>query len=134
MMNKLHGFTLVELLMFIIITSILASTILISSQIALQEIPGTHNNLLGRNIAMACIEGFVAERRTLGFNNAKLAVASPVAPANMPVTCTTGIPAGYTVTANITAATLNADTNYKTIQVVISGLSSMSISTIIADY
>ncbi|MDR3492174.1 MAG: type II secretion system protein [Gammaproteobacteria bacterium] len=134
MMNKLHGFTLVELLMFIVITSILASTILLTSQIALQEIPSTHSNLLGRNIAMACIEGFVAERRTLGFSDAKLAAAAPVAVVNMPVTCTTGTPAGFTVSANITAATLNADTNFKTIQVVVSGLSSASISTIIADY
>jgi Tfp pilus assembly protein PilE len=132
MKKQLQGFTLIEMIIFIIITSILMKGILLATSIAMKGTPFAHQNLISQNLAQQCMEGFIGERRQLGYNHAKLVAASPVTGGNMPSTCTSGN--GFTVSASIVATTLNTDSAYKTIQVSITGSDIMTLNTIIADY
>ena len=107
MMSKQGGFTLIELILFIVITGILARTILISFQNTLTHVPAVHTNLLATQLADECMEGFLGERRLLGYNNALLACsATPPMPsicdstASATITCTNTL-AGDTTTSKI---------------------------------
>ncbi len=133
MINNQHGFTLIELVVFIAVTSILASTLLLSFQTTLMKTPPVHYDLIATQLADQCMEGFIGERRLLSYSNAALACSgSPT----LPTVCTTSIPAGYTVSASITCTpTLSGDTaTSRTVAVAVTGLGQATNSMLIASY
>ncbi|MDR3476530.1 MAG: type II secretion system protein [Gammaproteobacteria bacterium] len=131
MKHKQRGFTLIELILFIVGTSILVGTLLLTFQVTLRNTPPVHYDLIATQLADQCMEGFIGERHLLGYSATGLACsASPT----LPTICTT-LP-GYSVSAAITCApTLTGDTTTsKTVTVTVSGLGSATLVTLFADY
>lgn len=131
MINNQRGFTLIELIIFIMVTSILAATLLLSAKTALLGIPPVHYEQMAIELADQCMEGFIGERRLLGYNNALLACS---ATPTLPTVCTA--PAGFTVSATITCTpTLAGDaTTSKTVTVAVDGLGQATFSMLLASY
>ncbi len=112
MRSKQRGFTLIELVLFIIITGILARTILVSFQNTLVYVPVVHKDLLATQLADECMEGFLGERRLLGYSSALLACSTtPTMPsicdpsASATITCTNTL-AGDTTTSKIVTVSI----------------------------
>jgi len=124
MRNKQQGFTLIELVMFIVVTSLLATTILLALITATRDIPTIHQEIVATQTAKQCMEWFIGQQRLNGFTS--LTCPSTTTPSF----CTT--PTGYTLSVNVSCTTINSDTNYKTITVTVSGLGDASFSTLIA--
>jgi Tfp pilus assembly protein PilE len=112
-MKNQSGFTLIELVLFITVTSILASTILLSTVTLLRNTPSIQSNLVASGIVTQNIEYYIGLRRTLGY-------ASIPCPNTTIPSFDTGI-AGYTVTENIACTTINGDANYKTLTTTATG-------------
>lgn len=123
---KSAGFMLIEVIVFIIVTSLIMSTILLSAITALRSAPAAHQQLIALQTAKRCMEWFIDQRRLNGYP----ALTCPSAPA--PSAC--AAPSGFSVTTAIACTTWNSDTNYKTIKVSVSGLASLSLSAQIGEY
>ena len=119
------GFTLIELILFIIIVGLLASTVMVGLQYTLNNIPAVHKDLLATQLADQCMEGFIGERRLLGYSNAALACSNTP---TMPSVC------NGTVSATITCVnTLPGDTaTSKLVTLSISG--SATLTFLMASY
>jgi type II secretory pathway pseudopilin PulG len=129
-MKKQSGFTLVELVVFIVILIIVTNSILLSSLTAASKLPAMHNEMLANQAAMQCMDGFVGQRRLNGYIS-PFTTTGAVSP--LPTFCTA--PAGYSIAANISAGpTINNDSTYKTLTVTVSGLSTMVYTMLIANY
>ena len=59
----MKGFTLIELVLFIIITSLVGSTILLAMITALEKIPSTYQQGVALQTARQCMEWFIGQRR-----------------------------------------------------------------------
>ncbi|MBA3661724.1 MAG: type II secretion system protein [Gammaproteobacteria bacterium] len=127
MMHRLnHGFTLIEVLIFIVVSSMLMTTLLLGSNFALQNSPSLHQQWVANEVARSCMDWFLQQKKMKGYDT----YACPTTPAT--TNCIK--PVGYTVTASIACKTWNTDTNYKTITVNVTGLSSTSLSTQVGNY
>lgn len=124
-MTHQKGFTLIELVFFIVILAILGSTILMGFVTALQKYPSVHQNVIALQTAKQCMEWFIGQRRLQGYST--LACNTTV-----PTFCTT--PANYSITTNVSCIAINSDNNYKSITVTVSGLGDASLTSLIADY
>lgn len=125
-MKKCQGFTLIELILFIIITSLLASTILLVMNTVLQKVPAMQNQIIAEQTAQKCMGWFVGQRKLVGYST--LTCPNTTTPSF----CTA--PSGYTISTNVSCTTLSGDTNYKSITVTISGLGDAVLTTLIASY
>lgn len=125
-MRNAAGFTLIEILLVIVVTGLLASTLLLGLNNAAMNMPRLKNNAIADQAAKQCIEWFLGQRRLIGYS----AFSCPST--TVPTFCSA--PSGYSVTVNVVCTTINTDTNYKTITVTVSGPSTSSFSTLVADY
>ncbi len=125
-MKKTSGFTLIEIILFIIITSLLASAILLVFGTSLLKPPNLLANTTANQTAKMCIEWFLGQRQLNGYST----ITCPST--TVPTFCTA--PSGYTVAVNITCTTINSDANYQTITVTVSGKGDASLTTLIANY
>lgn len=128
-MNRLvlhKGFALMELLVFIIVTSLLMSTILFSAINGLHSAPTAHQEMVAMQTANRCLEWYIQQRRLKGFTT----FSCPSTPA-------AGLcvaPSGYSVSASVTCTTWNSDTTYKTVTVTVSGKGNATASVQLGDY
>lgn len=125
-MKTQHGFTLIELVIFIIITGILASTILLSLNTALQKTPTLLKNTIALQTAKQCMEWFIGQRRLNGYNT----ISCPST--TVPSFCSS--PSGYNIAVNISCVTINSDASYQKIVVTISNAGDANLTTYIANY
>lgn len=121
-----QGFTLIEVLVFIVVTSLVMSTILLSAFNGLRRSPSVHQQWVAIETARSCVEWFLNQRRLNGYDTISCPSSST------PAACTA--PAGYTVNTSITCSTWNTDANYKTITISVTGAASASLSTQIGSY
>lgn len=125
-MKKISGFTLIELVMFIIITGLLASTILMALSLGTQSMPTIHQQTVATQTVQKCMEWFIGQRHINGY-------ASLVCPnTTTPAFCT--VPSGFSVSTNVACTTISSDASYKTITVSVSGPGSAALTTLIGDY
>lgn len=120
------GFTIIEILIFIVVTSLLMSTMLIGAYTALRSSPDTHHQIIALQTAERCMEYFLDQRRLNGYT----ALACP----SSPTASACSAPSGYSVSTSVTCTTWNSDNGFKTITVSVSGLSAVSLSTQIGSY
>jgi type II secretory pathway pseudopilin PulG len=120
------GFSYIELLVFIIVTSILMTVLLLASTTALRGAPAVQNQWVALETARGCMEWFVDQRRLNGY-------ATITCPST-PSTSNCAVPSGFSASASVACTTWGGDSNYKTITVSVSGLSSASLSTQIGSY
>jgi Tfp pilus assembly protein PilE len=125
-MKKFAGFSLIELIIFIVVTSLLASTILLSFRNLLIQIPTIHNNYIASQFARTCMEGIIAQKKIAGL--ASLACPSTT----VPVYCTAAT--GFVLAVNFACTTINTDATYETATVTVSGLGNDSLTTLLASY
>ena len=126
-MKKLSGFSLIELIVFIVITAILASTVLLTFVTALGKTPIDRQQIIATQTAQQCMEWYLGQRRINGFSNVACS-ASPTTP----TMC--ALPTGYNFKNSITCTTINGDDNYKLITVTVSGAGDATLTSLIADY
>lgn len=127
MVNKRqYGFALIEVVVFIVVTSLVMSTLLLSANTALRNSPSIHQQWVALQTAKGCMEWFLDQRRLNGYT----AISCP----STPSASACSAPAGYSVSNSVTCTTWNSDTEFKTITVSVTGLASVSISTQIGNY
>lgn len=124
-MRQTHGFTLVEVLIFIVVSSLLMNVILLSANTALQDSPSVRQQSLALATAEGCMEWLLDQRRLNGY-------ASLSCPST-PATSACPLPSGYAISAAVACSTWNADTAFKTITVSVTGPASVSLSTLIGN-
>jgi prepilin-type N-terminal cleavage/methylation domain-containing protein len=124
-MKHQRGFTLIEVLVFIIISGLLMSTLLLGVNIALRNAPNVHQQWIALQTARGCMEWLLNQRRLNGYS----IYTCPSTPSlNCPV------PSGYTASATVSCTAWSSDTAYKTMTVTVSGLSTASLSMQVGEY
>lgn len=118
------GFSLIELIAFIVIVSLLVVALFTSLSTSGVRAPTAGQIDFAAEIAQERLELILAQRRLNGF-------ASFVDPCPGPTVCTP--PAGYAVSASI-AGNWSGDANYKVITVDVTGIFSASVSALVANY
>jgi type II secretory pathway pseudopilin PulG len=126
-MKKFNGFSLIEVIIFIVITSILSIVIIMPVVITLQKSPLNRQQMIALQTAQQCMEWYLGQRRMNGFSGITCS-ASP----STPTMCT--LPSGYSFSNSITCTTINSDTNYKLITVSVTGIGDATLKSLIADY
>lgn len=129
-MKKQQGFTLIELIMFIIITSILASAILLAYIGALGKPPSILQNTIATERLRQCADWYLSQRRINGYSS--VSNANCTASLTIPSMCS--VPSGYTLTGTCTQTTLRGDSNYETITLTVAGAGSATLSLLLGDY
>ena len=121
-----RGFTLIELIIFIVIVSIMGVALISAFSASTRGAPEAGLMTQATQIAQERMELVMAQRRAVSF----AAFADPC-PGPGPAACTP--PAGYTVVVVI-APNWNGDANYKQVTVTVSGLGSATATSIVANY
>lgn len=124
--KQLRGFTLIEILMFIVITGLLVNTILYAFTQLTRKTPNLFYQAVALQTARQCVDWLVGQRQVNGYSS----ISCPSS--TTPSFCTT--PSGYSLAINISCTTINGDNNYKTITATVSGNGSASLSTLLANY
>lgn len=124
-MRKYKGFTLIELVMFIIIVSIVAGGVVLSLMNTLQNTPLITQNTIAIQTANQCVEWFMGQRYLNGYQSITCNSITPSF-------CTT--PSGYQITVSCSNTTINGDNNYKTINIHVTGEAEVLLNLMIANY
>lgn len=95
-MKKSNGLALVELIMFIILMSIIALTILVPFNSAFRGIPSSHQANIMATTAEQCMEWYIGQRYSKGFSN----ITCPST--TTPAFCTA--PDGYSIAVDVVCA------------------------------
>ena len=122
-----RGFTLVELIIFIVITSIMAVALMSAFSTTSRSTAESGLVTKATQLAQERMELVLAQRRAAGFAT----FVDPCVPGPGPAACTP--PTGYTVTVSI-APNWNGDTNYRVITVNVSGTSAATATSLVANY
>src|SRR5690242_15930064 len=109
-MKRKNGFTLIEIVIFIVATSVLAAAVLSASNVGLLKAPNIANQITANMIAQECMEWLVGNRILNGYNT--YSCPSTPAAGNL---CAS--PSGYTVSPSVACTTLIGDSNFKTLTV-----------------
>ena len=118
------GFTLLEVIMFIVIAGVLVAGLFAALGSAMYKAPKAGQIDRAADIAQQRMELILAQRRASGF--ATLADACPG-----PTVCT--LPTGYAVAVTI-ANNWAGDTNYKVVTVDVTGLFAATATALVANY
>lgn len=125
-MTKQDGFTLIEVIIFIVVTSLLATTILLAFSNSLSKGPTFLQNMIATQTGRKCMEWYIGQRWLNGYNS----ISCPST--TVPSFCTA--PTGYTLSVNVSCTTINSDANYKTITVTVTGKGNVDLTTLVANY
>ena len=123
---KQRGFTLIEALVFIVVSGLLLSVLLLGSVTALRNAPNVHQQWLAMQLARQCMEWFIEQRRLNGYTT----FSCP----STPSVSACAAPSGFSVNTSVSCTTWNSDTHYKTITITVSGLANTSLSAQVGDY
>ena len=123
---KQRGFTLIEALVFIVVSGLLLSVLLLGSVTALRKAPNVHQQWLAMQLARQCMEWFIEQRRLNGYTT----FSCP----STPSASACAAPSGFSVNTSVSCTTWNSDTHYKTITITVSGLANTSLSAQVGDY
>jgi len=122
MKNEL-GFSLIELVLFIIIMALVVTAVAVIG-LPFLSAPKVHQDIFAKEAAARCMEWYLGQNYINGYSS----ITCPNT--TVPSFCTS--PTGYTLSVDITCTTYNSDTNYKTIVVTVTGLGDASLSYMIA--
>jgi len=117
-MIKNRGFSLIELIVFIVVLSIASATIAITAVFSLRNTPIQHNQSIAINTADKCMEYYLGQRYLKGFNFN--ALTCPGSPEDTPSStfCNNLTPSGFTTSITIECASVpSMEEKVKLIQV-----------------
>ena len=128
------GFTLIEIVIFIVIISIMVVGLFSTFSKALLSTGELNNTKIAMQLARERMELILVQRRVLGFTAFTAATYDPCtsAPPSVMPPCT-GNPVGFMVTPNY-GPDWAADTNYRVITVSVTGLGLATLTALVADY
>lgn len=128
--QKNRGFSLIELIVFIVIMGIVGITILASFNAVLKGVSVPRQKTIALQTAARCVEWYLEQRYVNGFTAAALTCPSTTVPSFC------SVPGGYSLSTSVSCTQLYGETgaNYKTITVTVSGLDSASLSLLVASY
>jgi prepilin-type N-terminal cleavage/methylation domain-containing protein len=127
-MKKQRGFTLLELIVFIVIVGIVLTGVAVPLVTLLQKLPTNNHQTVALALARERMDLILGQRWSSGFSS----FSDPCGGGSPPTICTP--PTGYTVTSTIAAVTISGDSNYKTITVTVSGTGSATLVTLVGSY
>jgi prepilin-type N-terminal cleavage/methylation domain-containing protein len=119
--RKQKGFTLIEVIMFIVIISISAAVILSSLQMILKTNHTAQENATAVQAASRCLEWYWGQNQMNGYSS----VSCPST--TVPSFCS--VPTGFSMAVNVVCTTSTT----KTITATVSGKGTSSLSLLIAD-
>ena len=119
------GFSLIEVIVFIVVLGVLAAGLVVAFSSPLRNSPEAGRLDLAAELAQQRMELILAQRRGTGF-------AGFTDPCPGPAICTP--PTGYTVTSSIVAGYGGDPTNYKVVTVSVSGATSITATALVANY
>lgn len=119
------GFSLIEVIVFIVILGVLAAGLVVAFSSPLRNSPEAGRLDLAAELAQQRMELILAQRRAAGF-------AAFADPCPGPAICTP--PTGYTVTSSIIAGYGGDPSNYKVVTVSVSGTSAITVTALVANY
>lgn len=124
-MKYLHnGFTLIELVIFIVISSILVTGLWITFALSNMATYRLYQNLFATNALNYCMEDYVYTRRVRGYSY--VSGANCTSPLTLLVEC--GTPAGFTLSGSCVATTIGGDSSFVTITLTITGPANVNTS------
>jgi len=121
---KHQGFSLIELIIFIVIIGIVGVALLRIFGTILQSSPSANYQTTAIALAQERMELILAKRRQSGFTS----LTDPCSGSSASICIN---PTGYNVSANISNTTINSDNNYKTITVTVTGNGNATLTTIV---
>jgi prepilin-type N-terminal cleavage/methylation domain-containing protein len=121
------GFSLIEMIVFILIIGITATAVLRSFGSILQKSPTANRQTTAIALAQERMELILAQRQLKGFNS----FIDPCTLGSPPSICTA--PSGYIVSSTISTVTIGGDSNYKNITVTVSGLGDTTLQTLVGN-
>lgn len=104
---KNQGFTLIELVIFIIVLGIVSAILLVTIVFALKATPIEHNQNVTTNTANMCLSYILGQRYLNGFNFNGQSCPGSADSNLLPDFCKTLTPGGFTTTVNISCATVS---------------------------
>tara|TARA_B100000508_G_C11455428_1_gene276494 strand:- start:133 stop:513 length:381 start_codon:yes stop_codon:yes gene_type:complete len=126
-MRKMTGFTLIELVIFIVILGILVLGLLLAFNVSLEKSVDVEGITRALDLAQGRMDLILGQKKMVGFASfVDPCVASP----GLGV-CTA--PSGYTVTSSI-ANNWGGDTNFKVVTVTVSGSGTASLTALVSSY
>lgn len=121
------GFTIIEMVIFVVIVGLAVGTVMIPLTTTLQKTPVLMNQLQAQALAQERMELILNWRKLQGYTSlADPCVASPGL-----AMCSAA--SGYTVTATITSPSVDGDSTYRLITVTVSGAGDAVLKTLVAD-
>ena len=119
------GFTLVEVVIFIVIAGVLSAGLIIAMGSSVLGTSQAGQTDMAAEIAQARLELILAQRRNVGF-------ATFADPCPGPAPCTA--PTGYAVSSSIVTGWGGDPTNYKVVTVNVTGYFSTTATALVANY
>jgi type II secretory pathway pseudopilin PulG len=123
-MNKQSGFSLIELVIFIVVLGIAGVAIVSTFVVSGTKAPSLQNQSIAIELAQERMDLILGQRAINGFSSFS-------DPCPGPSICTA--PSGFTVSSSI-ANNWNGDTAYKVITVTVSGNGNASLQALVANY
>ena len=132
--KRQRGFTLIELVVFIVVMAILSTALTSVFANTLKGSPRASAVAKVAELAQERMELILAKRGQVSFSTFTSTVFDPCTsvPASTQAPCA-GVPAGYTVTSSL-QTDWNGDTNYKVVTVTVMKSGSYNIQYLVASY
>jgi len=126
-MHKELGFTLIEVIIFIVIVGLMITGLIMSFSTALESSPDVAKNARAIELAQQRMEFILGQRKLNGF-------ASTIDPCDAtPTLPACQVPVGYSVSSSV-ADNWGSDTDYKVVTVTVSGDGVASLQGLVANY
>lgn len=122
---KHHGFSLIELIVFILIIGIIASALLVSFSTILQNAPSSNFQTTAIALAGERMDIILGQKQMQGFSS----FSDPCTLSTPPAICVSY--SGYTISSSIGTITIGGDSGYKVITVTISGKGNVVLQTLV---
>lgn len=129
-MIKQAGFTLIEIILFIVVTGILASSILLAYVGAFGNYPSIIQNTIASQTARQCADWYLAQRRLNGYGI--VSGTNCTNPLTLPSICS--VQSGYSISGTCSQTTVRSDSDYETITLTVSGLGNASLTLLLGNY
>ena len=111
-MRAYNGFSLIELIVFIVVVGVALTGVMMAFNTALQNTVSVTPQTIAVQLASSRMEIIIGQRRMVGYT-------SFIDPCTGPAVCPSV--SGYTTTSSINTFTIGGDATYKLIDVAVSG-------------
>lgn len=130
-MKRSKGFTLIELIVFIIIVGLASGAMFAGMQTALRKSKTVKDDMRALFLAQQRMELILGQKKQTGFTSFVDPCVSLSFPASL---CASGaFSFGYTVSSTISSS-WNSDTSLKQITVTVTGPQSVTLTTVVGNY